>query len=327
MKRGSHGSTAAVRLVTVDAEHAGQRIDNFLRGYLKGVPKTRIYRGLRKGEVRVNKGRVRQNYKVQEGDQVRIPPLRTADTSSKAAPAAERLRSLEAAIVFESRELLVLNKPSGWAVHGGSGQSYGVIEGLRALRPDERYLELAHRLDRDTSGCLLVARRRSALTSFHAALRAGEVNKEYIALVSGKLQPARQTIDLPLRKQVLRSGERMVEPDPSGKPALTKVSTVDHSTVATLVRARILTGRTHQIRVHLAACGHPLAGDTKYGDTAFNQRCRDWGLRRLFLHAEHLSFKLDGVVHSFRAPLPAPLARLISTLGLTLLRPAGAQTQ
>jgi len=277
-----------VRQVNVTEEEAGQRIDNFLARYLKGVPKSHIYRIIRRGEVRVNSGRKRAQYKVCAGDMVRIPPVRvSAATIARVSPGL----SLEDHILYENSRCLVLNKPSGIAVHGGSGLSYGVIEAMRAGRPQAPYLELAHRLDRGTSGCLVLAKRRSFLRAFQEQLRQGEVVKHYLALVSGAWDGGRQTVQAPLRKNLLRGGERMVTVDESGKAAISVFKPVTCFREATLVEVELKTGRTHQIRVHGAHIGHPLAGDEKYGDPAFNQAMKRRGLRRMLLHAHYIEFK------------------------------------
>ncbi len=278
-----------VRQVSVSDDEAGQRIDNFLARHLKGVPKSHIYRILRRGEVRVNSGRIPARYKVRAGDTVRIPPVRVARPAGKG-PAGGPGPRLAPYTLFENERCLVINKPAGMAVHGGSGLSFGVIEALRAERPDARYLELAHRLDRDTSGCLLLARRRSFLRSFHEQQRNGMVRKLYLALVAGSWHGGALTVDAPLHKNQLRGGERMVRVVESGKTAVTVFTPVSRYLDATLVEAELLTGRTHQIRVHAAHIGHPLAGDEKYGNRAFNQMMRGHGLRRMFLHACRLSF-------------------------------------
>jgi 23S rRNA pseudouridine955/2504/2580 synthase len=287
MSQGPANSHPKVRQVMVSSEEAGQRIDNFLARYLKGVPKSHIYRILRRGEVRVNSGRIRAQYKVCAGDTVRIPPVRVS-TSPKAQ--ARPVPGLEARILFENSRCLVVNKPSGLAVHGGSGVSYGVIEAFRAARPDAPYLELAHRLDRETSGCLVLAKRRSFLRAFQAQLREGTVVKHYLALVAGAWQGGKQTVTAPLRKNLLRGGERMVTVDETGKAAVSVFSPVSTFADATLVDVELKTGRTHQIRVHGTHIGHPLAGDGKYGDENFNNEMKSHGLRRLFLHAHLLEF-------------------------------------
>jgi len=285
------GDRPAVQWVDIGEEQAGQRIDNFLMRILKGVPKSRVYRLLRKGEVRVNKGRIGPDYRLATGDRVRIPPVRVAPATAAAVPAAGALARLAAAIVYEDERLLVLDKPSGIAVHGGSGVDYGVIEGLRALRPDAPFLELVHRLDRDTSGCLMIAKKRSELRSLHELLRHGGVHKRYLLLAAGDWSKGPWQIDAPLRKNQLSGGERVVRVDSEGKAALTRFRCLDTFDGASLMEADLATGRTHQIRVHAAYAGHPLAGDDKYGDPAFNRRLRAAGLKRLFLHAHYLAFQ------------------------------------
>jgi 23S rRNA pseudouridine955/2504/2580 synthase len=313
----THKPRPAERVV-IDDGHAGQRIDNFLSARLKGIPLQRIYRSLRRGEVRVNSGRVRQNYRVQPGDIVRIPPLRHPVKPEPNAPAASLLARLDESIVYEDQHLLVINKPTGMAVHGGSGQSVGVIEAMRILRPQDTELELVHRLDKETSGCLLLARRRSALRSLHDLLRRNRVRKSYLALVEGDWADGRRKISGALRKNTLSSGERMVRVQEDGKPALTELRPVARGSVASLVEARPVTGRTHQIRVHAASIGRPIAGDAKYGQREFNQRLRAVGLRRLFLHAHSIGFEhpKDGARLSISAPLPDDLHRVLDTLGL-----------
>jgi len=304
-----------VHQVSVSADEAGQRIDNFLARYLKGVPKRHIYRILRRGEVRVNSGRIPACYKVCAGDTVRIPPVRLP---AQAAPSLTggKDRYLSPVVLFEDSRCLVINKPAGMAVHGGSGLSFGVIEALRAGRPDTEYLELAHRLDRETSGCLLLARRRSFLRAFHALQRDGRVLKRYLALVAGRWQGEACTVDAPLRKNRLRGGERVVCVDTGGKPAVSVFTPLARYPDATLVEVELLTGRTHQIRVHATHSGHPLAGDEKYGDRAFNRSMRDRGLRRMFLHARRLSFPDpadDGVI-DVTAPLDPALQAVLDHL-------------
>jgi len=310
-------SNPRVRLVSVSAEDAGQRIDNFLARHLKGVPKSHIYRILRRGEVRVNSGRIKAQYRICAGDKVRIPPVRVSP--EKSAPMAAARLDLEKHILFENTRCLVLNKPSGIAVHGGSGLSFGVIEALRASRPDAPYLELAHRLDRETSGCLVIAKRRSFLRLFHEQLRNGEVVKQYLALLAGHLAGGRQKVSAPLRKNQLKGGERVVVVDEAnGKEALTIFSPVSQFATATLAEVDLKTGRTHQIRVHGAHIGHPLAGDGKYGDPEFNRSLRKSGLRRLFLHAHRLEFidseSASGQSISVSAPLDASLKAVLDSL-------------
>jgi len=307
------------RIVEVDDERAGQRIDNFLLASLKGVPKSRIYRMLRKGEVRVNKGRIKASYRLQSGDKVRIPPVRVAETAASVSPGQRVLKRIEAGIIAEEKGFLLLNKPSGIAVHGGSGLNYGVIEALRILRPEAPYLELVHRLDRDTSGCLLIAKRRSVLRELHHLLREGEMDKRYLALVKGRWQGGERRVDAPLLKNTLRSGERVVTVSSEGKSAVSIFRPVTVFAHASLVEVSLLTGRTHQIRVHAASIGHPIAGDEKYGDTEFDREMKKYGVRRLFLHARSLGFSLQGLdeqapIHQFTAPLDDELEAVLNSL-------------
>ena len=286
--------TSSVQLLEVAPDHAGQRIDNYLRAQLKGVPKTLVYRILRKGEVRVNKGRIKPDYKLQAGDVIRVPPLRLAERDEPAPLAQGLLERLEAAIVYEDKALIVLNKPAGIAVHGGSGLNYGVIEAFRQLRPESKDIELVHRLDRDTSGLLMIAKKRSMLRHLHEALRGDGVDKRYLALVRGRWPAVKKQVRAPLMKSNLRSGERMVEVNVEGKDALTLFRVVRRfGEFATLVEASPVTGRTHQIRVHARHAGHAIAGDSKYGDDDFTREVRELGGKRLFLHA-----------HALRVPLP-----------------------
>ncbi|WP_028239998.1 23S rRNA pseudouridine(955/2504/2580) synthase RluC [Stutzerimonas azotifigens] len=309
--------TSSVQLLEVAPELAGQRIDNFLRTQLKGVPKTLIYRILRKGEVRVNKGRIKPDYRLQAGDLVRVPPLRLPERDEPVPVAASLLERLEAAILYEDKGLVVLNKPAGIAVHGGSGLSFGVIEALRQLRPEAKEMELVHRLDRDTSGLLMIAKKRSMLRHLHQALRGDGVDKRYLALVRGRWESARKQVSAPLLKNTLRSGERMVEVDDEGKEALTLFKVVRRfGEFATLVEARPITGRTHQIRVHAKHAGHSIAGDSKYGDEAFTREVRELGGKRLFLHAYALRVPLpEGGVLELEAPVDELWERTLERLG------------
>ena len=281
--------TPQVRLVEVSREDAGQRIDNFLSRHLKGVPRSMIYRILRRGEVRVNSGRIQPRYKVKAGDRVRIPPVRVAAGRPAALPG-NRLPDIESRIVFENARLLVIDKPAGMAVHGGSGISHGIIETLRARRPDAPYLELVHRLDRDTSGCLIIAKRRSALRSLHEQLRNGQMTKRYLALVRGRWTGGRRRVTAALEKNRLQGGERVVKVAAGGKSAETVFRPVTVYDVASLLEVDLYTGRTHQIRVHAAHIDYPLAGDARYGDPEFNRSMKTRGLRRLFLHAHLIEF-------------------------------------
>ncbi|AEB57705.1 23S rRNA pseudouridine(955/2504/2580) synthase RluC [Ectopseudomonas mendocina] len=308
--------TSGVQLIEVAPELAGQRIDNFLRAQLKGVPKTLIYRILRKGEVRVNKGRIKPEYKLQAGDVVRVPPLRLAERDEPEPLAQGLLERLEAAIVYEDKALIVLNKPAGIAVHGGSGLNYGVIEAFRQLRPDAKDLELVHRLDRDTSGLLMIAKKRSMLRHLHEQLRGDGVDKRYMALVRGHWATAKKQVNAPLQKSNLRSGERMVEVDGEGKEALTLFRVLRRfGEFATLVEAKPVTGRTHQIRVHAKHAGHSIAGDSKYGDDGFTREIRELGGKRLFLHAYELHVPLpEGGVLKLEAPVDEMWAKTLERL-------------
>ena len=308
---------ASVRFLTVTDDEAGQRLDNFLLAKLKGVPKSLIYRIVRKGEVRVNKGRTKPEYKLQEHDKVRVPPVRTAEKN--AAPVSTKLNKvaeLEKQILYEDEVILVLNKPSGIAVHGGSGLSFGVIEALRALRPQARFLELVHRIDRDTSGILLVAKKRSALRSLHDQLRDKTVRKDYLALVRGHWQSHVKIIKAPLLKNELASGERVVKVSDTGKAAETRFAIEERYLNATLVKASPVTGRTHQIRVHTQYAGHPIAGDDKYGDSAFDAKMKESGLKRLFLHAYSIRFEhpKTGEEMVISAPLDKNLKSVLAEL-------------
>lgn len=294
---------AAVQFLEVAPGLAGQRIDNFLMARLKGVPKTMIYRILRKGEVRVNKGRVKPDYRIKAGDLVRVPPIRMAKVDEPAPIAKGLLDRLESSIVYEDSALIVLNKPAGIAVHGGSGLNYGVIEAFRQIRPQCKEMELVHRLDRDTSGLLMIAKKRSMLRHLHEMLRNDSMDKGYIALVRGRWPASRKQVDAPLQRAHVRSGERLMEVNPQGKEARTLYKVLRRfADYATLVEASPITGRTHQIRVHALYAGHAIAGDSKYGDDEFSTEIRELGGKRLFLHACHLRVTLpDGEVLEVQA--------------------------
>ena len=309
-EKSSQAAKSGVRRVRIDADRAGQRIDNFLRNELPGVPKGRIYRLLRRGEVRVNSGRVRAEYKLKEGDEVRVPPARIRESGP---PPPERLAAqMLDRVIYEDKRLLVVDKPAGVAVHGGSGVSHGVIELLRTARPDLKDLSLVHRLDRETSGCLVVAKRRSALRDLHARFREGQVEKNYLALVVGDWQFGDQLIDAPLYVQHRRRGERHVVVSGKGKPAQTRVSLSRTYGVYSLLQCAPVTGRTHQIRVHLEHAGHPILGDERYGDPVANRQAGALGLRRLFLHAQSIAFADDsGNDLHFTAPLADDLERFL----------------
>ena len=300
-----------VRKVRVNADRAGQRIDNFLRSELPGVPKGRLYRLLRRGEVRVNGGRIKAEYKLREGDEVRIPPARV-NTDGPPPPQARAAAMLDQ-VLYEDKRLLVINKPAGLAVHGGSGISHGVIELLRHARPDLKDLGLVHRIDRETSGCLVMAKRRSALRELHARFREGQVEKNYLALVVGDWQFGSQVIDAPLLVTNRKGGERHVIVSDRGKPARTRVTLSRTYGVYSLLQCAPETGRTHQIRVHLQQAGHPIAGDERYGDSDANERSRRYGLQRLFLHAQSIAFADDsGNELHFTAPLAPDLEQFLA---------------
>jgi 23S rRNA pseudouridine955/2504/2580 synthase len=313
----SQPASPQAQFVTISEEEAGQRIDNYLLRVCKGVPKSHIYRILRSGEVRVNKGRIDQLYRLEAGDVVRIPPVRVAErASTQAVPGAEFK------IVFEDTHLLVIDKPAGVAVHGGSGVSYGVIEQLRAARPDAKFLELVHRLDRETSGLLLLAKKRSALTNLHEQMRAGHTDKRYLTMAHGNWTNPRQHVKLPLHKYSTPEGERRVVVQAGGQEAHTVFNLVRKWEQFALLEAELKTGRTHQIRVHLASSGFPILGDDKYGDFALNRQLQKadetrGALRRMFLHAYQITFTHpdSGKQMTLKAPLPAELDRFLVSLG------------
>jgi len=304
---------ARAGVVVVDEGRAAQRVDNFLLRELKGVPRSHVYRLLRGGEVRVNSRRVDATYRLQAGDRVRIPPVRTSAAPARrpAPPRDPRFR-----IAFEDDALLVIDKPSGVAVHGGSGVSFGVIEQLRAARPEARFLELAHRLDRETSGLLVLAKKRAALVALHAALREGRVAKRYLALVKGAWARGPRTVELPLRKRVTATGARHVSVGAGGQSSRTDFRAVERCGAFSLVEATLATGRTHQIRVHLAHLGFPIAGDDRYGDFELNRALAKRGLKRMFLHAHALAFAhpLGAGRVALEAPLPDELAGFLATV-------------
>lgn len=313
-------SRAKVTYVEATEGDAGQRIDNFLNRVLKNLPRSLIYRILRTGEVRVNGRRAKPDYRVVAGDRVRLPPVRrepeAADKASKV-PSKSLREFVTAAVIYEDRDLLVVNKPSGVAVHGGSGLSFGVIEALRAAHPELKELELVHRLDRETSGCLLVAKRRAVLRELHALLREREMEKRYLALVVGRWPFGTKTIDLPLKTNLKQGGERVVRVHAEGQHAVTTFHPLEHfAKLATLLDISIGTGRTHQIRVHAAHAGHPIAGDEKYGDREKDAKLRAYGLSRMFLHAHALTFSRRDAKEPFTvtAPLPTELQLLLDQL-------------
>lgn len=280
-----------VTFITISDENDAQRIDNFLISQLKGVPKSMIYRVLRKGEVRVNKKRIKPEYKLNVGDEIRIPPIRTSEKQHpNISVKLDKVAILEQAIIYEDDVMLAINKPSGIAVHGGSGLSFGVIEGLRALRPEAKFLELVHRIDRETSGILLIAKKRSALKSLHEQLRLKQMQKNYLALVKGNWPSLCKVVQAPLLKNTLKSGERIVRVDQEGKPSETRFKVEERFEFATLIKASPVTGRTHQIRVHCQYAGHSIAFDDRYGDTQFDASLTGTRLNRLFLHAANVRF-------------------------------------
>ena len=304
--KAAHGAVPAVRWIDVGEDEAGQRIDNYLIARLKGVPKSRIYRILRSGEVRVNSRRVAASDRVAAGDRIRIPPLRVAQRDESVPAPHFRLP-----IVHEDEWLLAIDKPSGLAVHGGSGVAHGVIESLRSMRPQARFLELVHRLDRETSGVLLVAKKRSALTALHEMMRTRAMDKRYLAGVKGRFRNERQHVRLALAARPAAEGGKRVSVSQDGQPAETVLTRLSSGAELSLLEAELLTGRTHQIRVHLAHLGHPVLGDERYGDFDLNRRLRKEGLKRMFLHAASLAFAhpASGERLTLCAPLPPDLAR------------------
>ncbi len=304
-----------IRFVDIDADMAGQRIDNFLRNQLKNIPKSMIYRIIRKGEVRVNKKRIKAEYKLKSGDVVRIPPVRQQEAEQSDLPNIKlnKVAQLERTILFEDEQMLILNKPSGMAVHGGSGLKFGAIEALRALRPQARFLELVHRIDRDTSGILLVAKKRSALRHLQAQFRDKTVQKYYVALVMGQWKSSCRVVNAPLLKNEVNS---IVRVNPDGKASETRFKVIEKFSDATLIQASPITGRTHQIRVHTQYTGHPIAWDDRYGDRRFDAYTAKFGLDRLFLHAANIQFihPATGERMSISAPIEAKLEKVLQQL-------------
>lgn len=316
-------AATAVRFVEVDQEHAGQRLDNFLMPRLKGAPKTLLYRIIRKGEVRINKGRAKPSTRLEKGDVVRIPPVRLGEQQNKNVDVS-RYQFLRKLVLFEDDALLVLNKPSGMAVHAGSGIAVGVIEAMRAIRTDIAYLELAHRLDRETSGCLVLAKKSSALKQINDdfktnSIKNPRVDKRYLALVQGRWQHGQRRVTKKLNTDSRRHGERHVVVDSAGSYASSIMTPRSVSDLASLLEVKLLTGRTHQVRVHALSENHPLAGDSRYGDHAFNQKMKEQGLRRLFLHAAKLQLihPLSKNKLAIEAPLPSELCAVLENIGLT----------
>lgn len=316
MSASSTPNAESAAYLTVDADLDGQRLDNFLLSRLKGAPKTLVYRIIRTGEVRVNKGRVKAEYRVKPGDVVRVPPLRLADPGTPPAPGAGLLRELAGRIVYEQDGLLVIDKPAGLAVHGGSGVPFGAVEAMRALRPDARFIELVHRIDKDTSGLLMLAEKRSLLKYLHEELREGRLHKVYVALLSGRLKGAEHEVRAPLKKTVQATGEHIVRVARDGKEACSIFRVIERLDNATLVEVQLMTGRTHQIRVHAQYLGHPLVGDEKYGNDAVNETMKAKGINRLFLHARDLGIRLPGQTDPLMltCPLAAELTAALERL-------------
>jgi 23S rRNA pseudouridine955/2504/2580 synthase len=317
-------SKDVVRWLTVGEDAAGQRIDNFLLRILKGVPKSHVYQILRTGQVRVNKGRAAADLRLSSGDVVRVPPVRVATPT---VPRPDPKAAARLPLLLEDEAIIAIDKPAGVAVHGGSGIAFGLIEQLRAARPEARFLELVHRLDRDTSGVLLVAKKRTALVALHAQLRDGEIDKRYLVLVRGRWRDEKRTVKRSLHKFATKEGERRVRVDDQGKEAITVFHRrhiwPEHDPPLALLEAELRTGRTHQIRVHLAHLGFPLAGDAKYGDFAWNKTLAKAGLKRMFLHAWKVSFThpVSGDRLTLEAPLPPELAAFVDQVGHERARP------
>ena len=303
-----------VQLIEIKEERSGQRLDNWLFSLARNVPKSRIYRAIRKGEVRVNGKRAKAEYKLNTCDQVRVPPLYQSTTAKPVIKIAT-VEWLLTCILYEDAGVLIINKPAGIAVHGGTNNSFGIIEALRQARPAESF-ELVHRLDKQTSGCLIIAKNRLVLRQLHHLLREGGIDKQYVCLVKGIWQKKRQLIELPLRKNTLRSGERVVQADTRGKMAITEFNLIETIAQASLLEAKLHTGRMHQIRVHLQQIQYPIAGDGKYGDRLFNKQMHAFGLKRLFLHAQRLKFRLPDAAKAITvaAPLAEDLEQCLNRL-------------
>ncbi|MPS35634.1 RluA family pseudouridine synthase [Stenotrophomonas acidaminiphila] len=322
-RRAPSAGKSSVRMIKVPEDRAGQRLDNFLLGQLKGAPRSLVYKLVRSGQVRVNGGRAKAERKLEAGEEVRVPPVNLAEVGDKAPPPAGFLQRMEQAIVFEDARLLVINKPSGVASHGGSGISHGAIETMRALRPNQG-LELVHRLDRDTSGLLVMAKKRSALSELQALLREdhdgagpGGIRKRYLTLLVGRMPDGVMSVDAPLHVGLRQGGERHVQVNVAGKPSLSHFRVLERRGGHSYCEVKIDTGRTHQIRVHAQHIGHPVAGDDKYGDPAVNKRLREQiGLKRLFLHAASLEFALDAgkTPYVLNAPLAPELVEALDRL-------------
>ncbi|HEC29165.1 MAG TPA: RluA family pseudouridine synthase [Gammaproteobacteria bacterium] len=316
MEDSREGARKGVQLIDIKEDQVGQRLDNFLQRVLNGAPRSLIYRLIRKGQIRVNKGRIKPGHKLKAGDLVRIPPLRLeVDDGPKVLPRG-LLEEIRQSILFENDHCVVVDKPSGLAVHGGSGLRFGLLDIVRAIRPEQDYLELVHRLDRETSGCLLLAKNRQTLTFLHKQLKAGQVTKKYLAGLAGVWKAGKKTVSLRLKKNVIQGGERMVEVHPEGKMAVTHFNPVQKFDDLSLMEVVLETGRTHQIRVHALSEGYPVAGDRKYGNPAYNQWIKSFGLNRLFLHAHWLEFQLPDVSERIQinSPLPSGLKTVLNNL-------------
>lgn len=305
-----------VRYITIEADFAEQRVDNYLFCFLKNVPKSHIYRLLRKGEIRVNKKRIDASYKLKTDDIMRLPPLKVGAEAKVIAPSQKTIALLKESVLYEDEHVLIINKPVGMAVHGGSTIRIGIVEAMRFAYPEIKQLELAHRLDADTSGVLVFGKRKRVLRELHQLLREGQVKKRYLALTQGKWAKRELNVDVPLHKNAIGSGKHMVQVDHSGKEALTIFETHTQYTNAALMRAHLHTGRTHQIRVHAAYRRHPIAGDDRYGDPEFNKTMRRLGLKRMFLHAERIEFVLPSTKKSIcvSAPLDSDLTACLALL-------------
>lgn len=305
-----------VRMLVVDGEEAGQRLDNYLLKHLRKVPKMLVYRIIRKGEVRVNKGRAQPSRRLLEGDIVRVPPVAITEAGEKVTPPKVQMERIEDLILFEDADLIVVNKPSGIAVHGGSGVSWGLVELVRNLREDAKRVELVHRLDRDTSGAIILAKKMSVLRAMHLQIRQNEIEKHYLTLVCGQWPKDKQKIDLPLIKNTLRSGERIVQVSPDGKPCLSYFILQQQFEQAALMTVKLITGRTHQIRVHALSQGCPVVGDDKYGHEVQNKAFKTLGMSSLALHAQRLSFThpVTGNKIEIEAPLFHDFKHIITVL-------------
>ena len=302
-----------VQILEITADNDGQRIDNYLMSKLKGLPKSRIYKILRSGEVRVNKGRIKPSHRLVSGDFVRIPPVRITESKHPTIPD-RYIEELKNSVLFENNDLLIINKPAGLAVHAGSNIAFGVIDILRAEQFTGAFIELAHRLDRQTSGCLVLAKSRSALTQLNALFNASRaIKKQYLTLTKDHWPAGENRIDAPLSKNEIKGGERMVTVNPNGKTAVSLFKTIEQFENSSLMEVTLLTGRTHQIRVHAASENHPVAGDEKYGDKTFNKQLKSAGLNRMFLHARELKFELNGLIH-VTAPLDDTLKKVMDNL-------------